>query len=175
MRQKQVIAQEFELHEAGGRNCCKFLRPFWAEQILRLYEVPTQSIINRLLHVTAGHSVAVSYIHLKGERTRPSAAPRPEDAFYYCMCSRSSCGDMLNAVLGRKKGAQLLKNAKNHLPVDEQLSLQFSKKWVERVKERYVLCFHFVYREAMSADVDAFAWHNVFIRAVAELSALPDI
>ena len=87
-------------------------------------------------------------------RSRREAAPRLKDALYKWICAQSNLSVLLNADIFKMHGRKLMYAANELLPECEQLSLKFSKGWIERFKKRFGLRFRQVHGEAMGADVE---------------------
>ena len=66
---------------------------------------------------------------------------------------------MVNSDLISMEATHMMNEAKKLLRPDEQLSLKFSKGWVERFKKLYDIRFRRVHGEVTSADNDAIAHH----------------
>lgn len=173
--QKTKILDEYNKRKARGTKPTQSALAGWAKEELGLAMVPNQSTISRILR-DAGQigSLPVSQ-NLNNKKKRTAAAPRLEDALFTWVCTQNNRGVMVNSELIRMEATRMMNEANKLLGADEQLSLKFSKGWIERFKKRYGMRFRRVHGEAMSVDNVAIAHHMPRIKRIMMTFSARDI
>lgn len=86
---------------------------------------------------------------------RSAAVPRIEKALFKWLCAKNNKFIALNGEMMVMQVQKLLYIAKEHLPDDQKLFVQFYDGWMERFEKSHILSFRRIHGYAKSADVDA--------------------
>ena len=157
--QKTKILDEYNKRKVRGTKPTESALAGWAKEELGLAMVPIQYTISWIIcELCKIKSLPVSQ-NVNKKKKQTVAAIRLEDVLLTWVFTQNNRGVMVNSELRRMEATRMMNEAKKLLVQEEQLSLKFSKGWIERSKKRYGMRFRRVYGEAISVDNDAIAHH----------------